>query len=426
MSEVIAPPLEAPTIEEQGRIALTMRHLHMVLQSKGGIGKSLVARILGEYLSADCFDCDNLNRTFSKFHGLNVETIALTADGATMSHGKGVGSLNQRAADDLFTRAMQELEGQHCVIDTGAQTYLPLLDYIVECDLAGMSGMIAPPVMLWFHLIVAGGQAQQETLEDTARIIKRLKHPHCRFVIWENPFAGPVREGDSEGVANTRLYQGFIADHATHLIVLKRHSGMFDEDIERMQREGRTWTQMIDDPNTPAIVRSRMMRAQRAMFDQLDQAFSATRVAKMSMEVAESASRGLAKSREREAEEARAASAARALAEGKDPEEVDAFGDPSEPEGEEMKVEISTQAVDPSGAPIADDFDDFDDFDDENGDNDNERIDSPEEAEEVAAAAERMRSRIRRDDESGVSKGFDSVEDPSGEPSDDDRFGGED
>ena len=61
--------------------------VHLVLQGKGGVGKSLVSAILGQYFQArqstlHCFDTDPVNATFAQYQALGAEHINVLRRGA--------------------------------------------------------------------------------------------------------------------------------------------------------------------------------------------------------------------------------------------------------------------------------------------------------------------------------------------------------
>ena len=60
--------------------------IHLTLQGKGGVGKSLVASILAQYFrhhgkELHCIDSDPVNQTFSQYAELGAEHLALMRDG---------------------------------------------------------------------------------------------------------------------------------------------------------------------------------------------------------------------------------------------------------------------------------------------------------------------------------------------------------
>ena len=49
--------------------------VHLILQGKGGVGKSLISAILGQYfqskkITPHCFDTDPVNATFAQYQAL--------------------------------------------------------------------------------------------------------------------------------------------------------------------------------------------------------------------------------------------------------------------------------------------------------------------------------------------------------------------
>jgi Mrp family chromosome partitioning ATPase len=66
--------------------------IHLTLQGKGGVGKSLVASILAQYFrhrgaEIHCVDTDPVNQTFSQYIELGAEHLALMHDGKIDSRG---------------------------------------------------------------------------------------------------------------------------------------------------------------------------------------------------------------------------------------------------------------------------------------------------------------------------------------------------
>ena len=60
--------------------------VHLSLQGKGGVGKSLVASILAQYLNRKavpvrCIDSDPVNKTLSQYKGLRTAPLPLLREG---------------------------------------------------------------------------------------------------------------------------------------------------------------------------------------------------------------------------------------------------------------------------------------------------------------------------------------------------------
>ena len=66
--------------------------IHLSLQGKGGVGKSLTASILAQYfisrgISVRCIDTDPVNRTLSQYKGLEVQPLKLLREGGIDQRG---------------------------------------------------------------------------------------------------------------------------------------------------------------------------------------------------------------------------------------------------------------------------------------------------------------------------------------------------
>jgi hypothetical protein len=101
--------------------------VHLVLQGKGGVGKSLVAAILAQYFRergrpVRCVDTDPVNQTFAQYGELEVRRLDLLVDG----------TIDQRAFDGLIERLLTE-DGVF-VVDNGASTFIPMWNYVLEND----------------------------------------------------------------------------------------------------------------------------------------------------------------------------------------------------------------------------------------------------------------------------------------------------
>src|SRR5438105_4420887 len=92
--------------------------VHLILQGKGGVGKSVVASILAQYLigkqkTLHCFDIDPVNATLAQYVELNAEHVNVLRRGR----------INEKQFDAIVEKICRG-EGAF-VIDTGATTFVP-------------------------------------------------------------------------------------------------------------------------------------------------------------------------------------------------------------------------------------------------------------------------------------------------------------
>src|SRR5438552_17493097 len=103
--------------------------IHLILQGKGGVGKSRVASWLAEFLisrgrQVRCIDGDPVNRSLSQYKALGAENLDLVNE------------------DGLIQRWLYDLQVEHFltsenafVVDRAATPFLPFWTYIVESAL---------------------------------------------------------------------------------------------------------------------------------------------------------------------------------------------------------------------------------------------------------------------------------------------------
>jgi MinD-like ATPase involved in chromosome partitioning or flagellar assembly len=148
-----------------------MSTVHLTLQGKGGVGKSVVATLLAQYLrdkgiAAKCFDADPLNQTLAGFAGLGVTKVDLME---TTEKGRRI---NPRRFDDLVEQIALQPGENHVIVDTGSSSFVALVHYLVSNDVAAVLSQAGHELVV--HTVVTGGQALLDTLHGVAQLVKQL------------------------------------------------------------------------------------------------------------------------------------------------------------------------------------------------------------------------------------------------------------
>ena len=155
-----------------------MKQAHFIVQGKGGVGKSLIASMLAQYLTdfsgsvISCFDTDPVNPTFSRYQALNVETINILNE---------QNNINKREFDTLVERLADD-SVEIAVIDNGAATFIPLMSYIFENSLLELLNDSGIEVV--FHIPLYGGDALEDTIQGLMSILEQLNA--SKVIVWLN------------------------------------------------------------------------------------------------------------------------------------------------------------------------------------------------------------------------------------------------
>ncbi|HEX7479602.1 MAG TPA: ArsA-related P-loop ATPase [Polyangiales bacterium] len=233
--------------------------IHMVLQGKGGVGKSFVAALMAQYLQDRgeqplCIDTDPVNATFAGYAAFNVHRIDLM-DGR---------DINPRRFDLLVETITGATRDQHVIIDNGASSFLPLADYILSYDVPEL--LLERGHDLCLHTVITGGQGQDDTLQGLTSLIEHFTVP---IAVWLNPFCGRI-EKDGNRFADMWLYKEHKNRVAGVVEIPEFNAKTTGIDLSALLKTRRPFREAVNDPSLLLMTRQRLRMAQRELYARLD------------------------------------------------------------------------------------------------------------------------------------------------------------
>ena len=242
-----------------GSTAAAQSTVHLVLQGKGGIGKSVVASWLTEFLTSRgqkvcAIDADPVNRSLGQYKALGAEKLDLMNQDGLIDRSRFDHLLDRFATGDTTF-----------VVDSGATAFLPFWTYIVETEMIRVLREAGRNV--YVHVPVSGG----EMLNDTLLGFKTLASGagERSLVLWINEYFGPVAR---EGKAFNQM-QVYLENEAKVLAsvgIPQRSPDTFGETIRRMRERKLTFHEAIDSADFLLAQRSRLHIVRRDLFEQLE------------------------------------------------------------------------------------------------------------------------------------------------------------
>lgn len=235
--------------------------VHLVLQGKGGVGKSFVAALLAEYIKDKAkelaaFDTDQANTTFAHYKGLGVKHVPVM----TSSH-----TINQKKFDHL-TIDILETE-KPCIVDNGANTFSPLMAYTVENDVFNMLKESGKRV--YIHSIVGGGDFLADTTNGFKSIVQGLAN--VPVVLWLNEYFGSTTSSNGIHFTETTLLSKTAKDVVAGVVTLiERNKDTFGDDIRRMNSMRMTVSEAIASDKFNIMEKQRIKTVAHDVFGQLD------------------------------------------------------------------------------------------------------------------------------------------------------------
>lgn len=224
------------------------RRLHMVLQGKGGVGKSLAASLLAQHymvrgLAPVCIDTDPINATFAGYTSLNATRLELMAGD----------DLDPRAFDQLVERVIGADDDSRIIVDNGAATFVPLCSWLVEND--AIPFFRESGVELTLHSVLTGGQAMGDTLMGLNSLLRGF--PGTPVVVWLNEYFGRL-ERNGKGFEDSDLFRKNIEQFRAVIRIAARRKETFGADLEAILRDKRTFADSAGDEALSIMARQRL------------------------------------------------------------------------------------------------------------------------------------------------------------------------
>lgn len=235
--------------------------IHMILQGKGGVGKSFIAAAFAQYKAAKgeaplCIDTDPVNGTFHGYKGLNVQRLEIMEGD----------EINARRFDELVelmanTRA-------DVVVDNGASSFVPLCHYLISNEVPSLLASLGKELVV--HTVVTGGQALLDTVSGFAQLAKQLPPP-VPFIVWLNPYWGPIKH-ENRGFEDLKAYRECRDRVAAIITIPEAKKETFGRDLSEMLQDRKTFDEALRADTTTIMTRQRLKIFQSKLYAQMDAA----------------------------------------------------------------------------------------------------------------------------------------------------------
>lgn len=232
--------------------------VHFQLQGKGGCGKTFASFMLSQWIdqmapgTLDGYDCDQENATFFGYRGLNVKPVNVMNKDRT---------IDRKKFDEMLLQIFNN-NGRNVVVDVGANTFSPLISYLMENDFLSMLQEAGKKV--YIHSIVAGGDNLKET---TAGFVSLASQTRCPVVVWLNENAA---WGDTGNFIESEAFARHAENVRGIVLLPGRTSDTFGADIRRMTKARLTLKEVMTSPDFNMLERSRLNTVIRDVFNKLD------------------------------------------------------------------------------------------------------------------------------------------------------------
>jgi hypothetical protein len=220
---------------------------HFVMQGKGGVGKSLSAGLLYQYLegrglTVQAMDTDPINKTLAGYKAFNVTPLEVM---------KG-NDIDQRQFDLIIEAICDMPDGAHMVVDNGASSFVSLCGYIKESRAFDILTGEGHTVLI--HSVVTGGQALGDTLSNLDSLIDHFYD--TPLIVWLNPFFGEITL-DGADFYSFKVYQRAPENYKAVIELPLLKPDTFGKDFEELIAKRWSFNQAVNS-RLPLMTRSRL------------------------------------------------------------------------------------------------------------------------------------------------------------------------
>ncbi|EDH2856881.1 conjugal transfer protein TraL [Escherichia coli] len=237
--------------------------INFILQGKGGVGKSFATAILAQYFIDENHmdnivvgDTDPVNTTTVKVKRLNADLIQITENSKVI----------QSKFDPMFESMLTNSQNTF-VIDNGASTFLPLIQYFNDNCVMDMFEDVEQDV--YIHTVIVGGQALADTLQGFEELKELVKGSKVKLIVWINEFQG-IPALENIPLIETKFIEKNKDVIAGVVVIQDRKSDAFASDIKELTEKSLTLKEALESDNFGLMAKSRLKRVFNDIYKQLD------------------------------------------------------------------------------------------------------------------------------------------------------------
>lgn len=238
-----------------------MAKIHMVLQGKGGVGKSMIVALLAQYKASIgqsplCIDTDPVNATFEGYKALNVRRLHIM-------DGEEINTRNFDALVEMIASAEGDV-----IIDNGASSFVPLSYYLISNEVPTLLQDMGHEFVV--HTVVTGGQALLDTVSGFSQLTDQFPS-QCLFVVWLNPYWGPI-EHEGKSFEQLKAYTANKGRVSAIIQIPALKEETYGRDFAEMLQGRRTFDEALADSALTIMTRQRLKIVQKQLFARLQDA----------------------------------------------------------------------------------------------------------------------------------------------------------
>jgi hypothetical protein len=238
-----------------------MSKIHLVLQGKGGVGKSMIAAAIAQYKTASgqtplCIDTDPTNATFESYKALKVRRLNIMEEDE-------INTRNFDALIELIASTKDDV-----IVDNGASSFITLSHYLISNEVPSVIKSLGHELIV--HTVITGGQALLDTVNGFAHLTSQFP-TECLFVVWLNPYWGPI-EHEGKGFEQMKAYTTNKSRVSAIIRIPQLKEETYGRDFAEMLQARLTFDEALAMDSLTIMTRQRLKIVKTQLFGQIENA----------------------------------------------------------------------------------------------------------------------------------------------------------
>jgi hypothetical protein len=230
----------------------------VVLQGKGGVGKSFIAASIAQYKMARgihplCIDTDPVNGTFSGYKSIGAKRLQIL-------EGDEINTRNFDALVELIAKSKEDV-----IIDNGASSFVPLSHYLISNKVPALLKEMGHSFVI--HTVVTGGQALIDTTNGLDSLVTNFSSD-AAFVVWLNSYWGPI-EHEGKSFEQLKVYIAHRKRISGIVRIPSLKAETYGRDLSDMLQSRLTFEQCIGMDSLTIMTRQRLKIIQTQLYEQI-------------------------------------------------------------------------------------------------------------------------------------------------------------
>ncbi len=227
------------------------RSLHLVMQGKGGAGKSFVASLLCQYYQDknseyQAVDLDPINRSLAAIGGLNTEIWSIMKEDGNLT-----------VDPERFDELIEYIVTQKCdvIVDNGSTSFLPFNNYLIQQDITDL--LKENGVDTSIHCVIRGGASLRDCIQGLNQLCEYHSPESTTIYAWLNEVEGAI-EAKGKTFEQMTVYKNWHERIRGIITLPEQKNELYQKDVARMLKNSMTFDSAIASKETRLVSKKRL------------------------------------------------------------------------------------------------------------------------------------------------------------------------